>query len=102
MLVVQRFLTLHVLVGHATDSKDRFRVQHIQLRDMSFRFLEESITFQFFSYCVLNCSHDIGREMGEGKNANYSWILVEKNSPDLLLIVGRIAGTCPIQKAEMS
>ena len=51
MLIVQRFLTLHVLVGHGSDSEDQFRVDRIQLRDVCFRFLEESITFQFF--CII-------------------------------------------------
>ena len=50
-LIVQLFLTLLGTVGHASDSKDRFRVQRIQLRDMCFRFHEESITFQFF--CII-------------------------------------------------
>ena len=48
---MQRFLTLLVPVGRRSDSKDRFRVQRVQLRDMCFRFLEQSITFQFF--CVI-------------------------------------------------
>ena len=40
--------------GHESDSKDRFRFKRIQLRDMCFRFLEESITFKFFcTTCVM-------------------------------------------------
>ena len=40
-----------VPLGHGCDSKDRFKIQRIQLRDTCFRFLEESITFQFF--CIM-------------------------------------------------
>ena len=61
-----------VLVGQRSDSKDRFRVRRIRLRDMCLRFLEESITFQLFWHCVLNCSHtfqtfEIGHKIHQKK-----------------------------------
>ena len=47
----------HHAVGHGSDSKDWFRVQLIQLRDICFLFLEEIITFYFFWNCLFNCSN---------------------------------------------
>ena len=46
--------TIDGILGHRSDSKDCFRVQRIQLRDTCFRFLEETMTFQFICIvCVM-------------------------------------------------
>ena len=39
------------ILGHRSDSKEWFRVQRRQLRDICFRFLDETITFQFI--CII-------------------------------------------------
>ena len=45
------FHTIDGILGHRSDSKDRFWVQRIQLRDICFRFLEETTTFQII--CII-------------------------------------------------